>query len=907
MTRSAGLLPVLFLSLAPVHALAQSDTCAGSSFLIVGQQTAFDLAGATTEVGSSCRASVKDRYFRFKCPADGMYTIEWSGTALNDLVVSVHAPCPGDPAPGPCSQAGETSFTFFGVPDTTYHIRLAVADTATGAEPAGTIRITGQGAACETPAIALLGTNRFDNTSCPPVNAPACFESDFPLYFSFSADADGGIYGFETCTGLIGNTLLTILAECGDTWLACNDDSCGQGSRVDGVPISPSGTVIVRIAGMTDGVTLGTVVSGSLSVFESASAPLGDSCGSPMLVGLGDTWYDTSTATADGSTTSCDASTNEVYVQFQAPDAGGYIFRVTAANGAARPTLTRTGSCLDNGTCEGTVLTFTASAGGQQQVLRIGNTNGRAAGVLEAAPITLNDFGVDGLPDVVLRSRANGLSTSRGTDGAPSDGTLFTGETLSLPSVTSPVWIISAKGDLNNDGLTDILWRNITNGANVAWLMRADEIVQAVSLPQVSDTDWRMVGVGQFNSANDSQPDILWHNMRTGQLVVWLMSSPSAIGSQATLTTVTNTAWIACHVADMDRDGHADIVWRNYRTGDNLVWYFTNTAVRENRSITNVFAAWRLADVADLDGDGGPDLLWRNWITGAMVVWKMNSNAVVAAYPVAAAPAAAQVVAGEKDVQVIAKDFDQNGTEDIVWQNTRTAGIVVWTMNSTGGVLGGPTVTTAPAGFEAVVVADLNGDNSQDLLLRNQATGANRLLPLLGLTAQPTIDLPANDAAWVAVAAGDVNNDGVNDIYWRNTTTGANAVWRMQLSSNLTPSILDTLELPGVADQAWKIAGVGDFNGDRRPDIVWRNSVTGSNVVWVMSGATILNTLSLPAVADTGWEILKVGDMNRDGRPDLVWRHRTNGSNAIWFMNGSTVLANVALPQVADTGWTIRD
>ena len=35
-----------------------------------------------------------------------------------------------------------------------------------------------------------------------------------------------------------------------------------------------------------------------------------------------------------------------------------------------------------------------------------------------------------------------------------------------------------------------------------------------------------------------------------------------------------------------------------------------------------------------------------------------------------------------------------------------------------------------------------------------------------------------------------------------------------------------------LADQNWKVAGTGDFNGDGKSDIFWRNSSTGENAIW---------------------------------------------------------------------------
>ena len=38
--------------------------------------------------------------------------------------------------------------------------------------------------------------------------------------------------------------------------------------------------------------------------------------------------------------------------------------------------------------------------------------------------------------------------------------------------------------------------------------------------------------------------------------------------------------------------------------------------------------------------------------------------------------------------------------------------------------------------------------------------------------------------------------------------------------------------LHAVTNTAWNIAGAGDYDGDRKADLLWRNAATGENVVW---------------------------------------------------------------------------
>jgi hypothetical protein len=62
--------------------------------------------------------------------------------------------------------------------------------------------------------------------------------------------------------------------------------------------------------------------------------------------------------------------------------------------------------------------------------------------------------------------------------------------------------------------------------------------------------------------------------------------------------------------------------------------------------------------------------------------------------------------------------------------------------------------------------------------------------------------------------------------------------------------------LPRVSDLNWHVAGIRDFNGDGQADILWRHSVNGSNVIWLMNAGTIVGSAPLSTVADPNWTVI---------------------------------------------------
>ena len=71
-------------------------------------------------------------------------------------------------------------------------------------------------------------------------------------------------------------------------------------------------------------------------------------------------------------------------------------------------------------------------------------------------------------------------------------------------------------------------------------------------------------------------------------------------------------------------------------------------------------------------------------------------------------------------------------------------------------------------------------------------------------------------------------------------------------------------------------ANPGDFNGDCRSDILWRNVSTGQVYEWFISGTAMTGSGS-PGTPTSDWVIQDVGDFNGDGYADILWRNSNTG------------------------------
>jgi len=70
-----------------------------------------------------------------------------------------------------------------------------------------------------------------------------------------------------------------------------------------------------------------------------------------------------------------------------------------------------------------------------------------------------------------------------------------------------------------------------------------------------------------------------------------------------------------------------------------------------------------------------------------------------------------------------------------------------------------------------------------------------------------------------------------------------------------------------------------------------------------MSGTQILPGAVIAQIP-TAWTIFETGDFDGDGKSDILWRD-ISGNIAMWFMNGTQITSGPIIGQIPTT-WTIQ-
>ncbi len=270
-------------------------------------------------------------------------------------------------------------------------------------------------------------------------------------------------------------------------------------------------------------------------------------------------------------------------------------------------------------------------------------------------------------------------------------------------AATTPVTF--TKGDLNNDGQTDLLLRALIPGDVVAWLMNGTTRAGEAALnPVPFDLNDELVGVDDFDA--DRRNDVVFWDRNTGAVEFWLLNGLTRTGAAVPLGGATPLAppWRLSATADFNADGRPDLVWRNSSTQKIQIWTMNGTSRLGLVTPTPdqaVDANWEIVAAFDWNGDQSTDFLWYNPVSGKIVLWFMNASVVRITgqftNPANAGDNNWKVLAGG-DYGVGASGFVN--TKDIVWRNSSSGRYVVWHMdqagNRTAGLFTTPSSPAAP-------------------------------------------------------------------------------------------------------------------------------------------------------------------------------------------------------------------
>jgi hypothetical protein len=528
--------------------------------------------------------------------------------------------------------------------------------------------------------------------------------------------------------------------------------------------------------------------------------------------------------------------------------------------------------------------------------------------------------------------------------------------------------------DFTNDGIRDLVWRNYITGANVAWSLDGSLKTGDIAIAPVADTGWQIVGAAHI-SPSVSPSNLFWRyvgsdpNLR-GANIIWGNLSNGV--AQIVLQQVPDLNWRVESVVDLGFSSAAldkastAMVWRNYSTGQNLVWFLTN-GIRDgaDKILPSVGDLnWEIAAVDDFNQDNAPDLVWRNKASGQNFIWYLDKN-FNKLYE-SALPTVADLnwrIEGAGDFNRGQYQNAKKGQSDILWRNKATGQVLAWEMATLAPVRYDITPGPGALGFDWTLISgstDFNGDGLFDLLWWNAGT-ESLLAGLLNgngnYVGQSPLTIKAkNGSGWQPVTASNSDVTGVSSLFWQNSLTGQAIISVVNLAVNVvdiplaigigwkiedgiySPSTggeyvvrnyssgvdrgkvqirfltvggqtISSIDLPVVGDLSWRIADFSDYNGDGYKDLLWRNYQTGEVGAWLFENSqySSYHWASLARVEDLNWELIDASNLvGASGASDFLWRNSATGQTVIWQMDAATRTGDIQLGFVPpDSGWTV--
>jgi len=290
----------------------------------------------------------------------------------------------------------------------------------------------------------------------------------------------------------------------------------------------------------------------------------------------------------------------------------------------------------------------------------------------------------------------------------------------------------------------------------------------------------------------DGRTDLLWHNVETNAVAVWLMNGAS-FPSAAVLGTLEQN-WSPVGSGDFDGDGYADVLLRNPLKGMSEIWLIDKSRVRDATSLKGLGANWNAEAIGDFDGDGYADVLWQK--KEKSLVWFMRGSAVD--------EEASGPDVRESSTIACAPELDGDGRSDLIWSGSDET--AAWLMTGSSPWRSGRAGPVMGASL-AVGCGDADGDGFGDVLWYHPASRRGTLWVMDGdIGMDRSFGLPPLRWGWVMEASGDFDGDGLaNDIFLRHVATGMLEVWKLHWNPARTGFTIVSTEFTSRMPRSWQV------------------------------------------------------------------------------------------------------
>ncbi|MBL8899858.1 MAG: hypothetical protein JNM84_19660 [Planctomycetes bacterium] len=186
--------------------------------------------------------------------------------------------------------------------------------------------------------------------------------------------------------------------------------------------------------------------------------------------------------------------------------------------------------------------------------------------------------------------------------------------------------------------------------------------------------------------------------------------------------------YVCC--ADLDADGDGDLVLRNTKTNEVVLWRLEDGVVAETlTTVQEALAGLSIAACCDLDDDGDADFVWTQPKTGAIAIWRSDASQLTT--PEILFVEVSSAIPGPDSLVLTQKGWILASCSGgrLLWFHSKTRGLVDWSLNEFSGgaarfdefvvVDEAAAPLFLPKGLEPVGIGNFDAAGNLDLCVRN--------------------------------------------------------------------------------------------------------------------------------------------------------------------------------------------